>query len=483
MLFSTRDIQQKSINQILLDGLSKDGGLFVPQSFDASFFNMDLLKDNYQELSIKVMQSLLDDFSLSDISQIVYSAYHQSFKPSPVVLKHFDRLSFLELYHGPTFAFKDMALQVLPLLIESSKKIQRIHKKTIILTATSGDTGGATLSGFHEMKDTHVIVLYPKKGISPFQEKQMLSYVSDTCHVIGVDGNFDDCQRIAKQLFKHVKVKHSILSSANSINIGRIIPQTIYYFYAYLESVRKGKISYGELMNVVVPTGNFGNIYAAYVAKKMGLPIHKLIVASNENNVLTTLFHTGIYKIDRPLIQTSSPAMDIIISSNFERLLYDVLKDPLKVKNYMEDLLENKHIYIKEIVHHPDFYATYATEEETYQAIKNVYDKYHYFIDPHTAVAYHCYETYQKETNDQTPTIIVSTASPYKFSESMLDALDLPKSDDLLTNIMTLKTIDDRNFDKRILSVLKSSKASKTISLDEAYSYVVHLIGEIDVND
>ncbi len=485
MYISTRQNKMQNESYSIIQGLSKDGGLFIPQSFNTSFFNNDLLKLDYHSLSKLVNKQFLDDFDSNDINTLLDQAYNtSSFKPLTVVLKSLDRISFLELFHGPTFAFKDMALQVLPLLMNIAKKIQNDSKKTIILTATSGDTGGATLSGFSHLPDTHVIVLYPKSGVSDFQEKQMLQYASDNCHVLAVDGNFDDCQRIVKDIFSKVNVTNSIVSSANSINIGRIIPQTIYYFYAYLESVRNGEIKFGDFINFVVPTGNFGNIYAAYVAKKMGLPVNKLIIASNANNVLTELFNTGVYRIDRDLIKTSSPSMDIIVSSNFERLLYDLVdQNPKRVVKYMKDLQKNKSIYIKELKDNNDFYATYATESETLSAIKTVYDQYDYLIDPHTAVAYHCYETYKKETSDDTKTIIVSTASPYKFSGAVLDALHLPKTNDLEKDIITLKKIDKAPFDERIMDVLSCDQSPQVIALDKTYAYVMKVIGEIDAND
>ncbi len=483
MYTSTRAKKTEDASGAILKGLSKDGGLFLPSSFDSSFFSKELLNLSYKEVAFKVCKTLLNDMKDSDIKALLDETYGKHFKPSEVVIKNMDNVSFLELFHGPTFAFKDMALQVLPKLFELAKKIQKEKRQTIILTATSGDTGGATLSGFGALKDTHVIVLYPTARVSEFQEKQMLQYQSDTCHVLAVAGNFDDCQRIVKDIFRDVLVSDSIVSSANSINIGRIIPQIIYYVFSYLDQVKKQHLIFGEKMNVVVPTGNFGNIYAGYIAKKMGVPIGKLIIASNENNVLTDLFNKGEYQIERTLIKTSSPSMDIIVSSNFERLLYDLCdEDPTRVEMYMKRLQEKRKIVIDELKTQTDFYATYATEEDTLKSIKKVYDTYGYLIDPHTAVAYHCYETYVKETKDQTKTMIISTASPYKFSGALLKALNIEKANDLKQDIKTLKTYDNDAFDERIMAVLSTDQSPKVIALDETYQYVMKVIGDIDAN-
>lgn len=483
MYTSTRKALKVNASQAILKGLSQEGGLFVPCAFDASFFNQTLLQDSYLDLTKKVFKVFLDDFDDDMIEHIVSQAYGSQFRPSPVVLNDIDGVSFLELFHGPTFAFKDMALQVLPVMIQKAKTIQKDDKKTIILTATSGDTGGACLSGFHDMKDTDTIVLYPRYGISQFQEKQMLQYQSKHCHVIGIEGNFDDCQNLVKEVFVKADLKASHISSANSINIGRIIAQTVYYIYAYLEEVRRDHISFGDPINVTVPTGNFGNIYAAYVAKHMGLPIQKLIVASNDNNVLTDVFQTNTYNIDRVLMQTISPSMDIIISSNVERLLYALIKDPDRVNTYMHELKQNKSIHIKALKDTKDFYATFATEAETKKAIKYVYDTHHYIMDPHTAVAYQCYQTYLNETNDHTKTIIVSTASPYKFSDAVLDALNITKTNDLKKDIIALRKIDHVPFDDRILDVLTSKDELITMSLENARDKLLTLIGDIDAND
>jgi threonine synthase len=398
-------------------------------------------------------------------------------------MKHLRDASLLNLFHGETFAFKDMALSILPSLFDAAKQKRFPDKKTIILTATSGDTGSAALSGFSKLDNTYTIVLYPKHGISEFQEKQMSQFVNEKCLVYGVEGNFDDCQNIVKRLFSESTLEHSILSSANSINIGRIIPQIVYYFYAYITLVNDHKIKMNEAINFTVPTGNFGNIYAGYIAKEMGLPVNKLIIASNSNNGLTDLFQSKSYDINRPLVKTISPSMDIIISSNFERYLYHLINDPDKVNDLMSELKNNHQIDIPELNQDRCFDAYYASEEDTLKTIHSVYQQFHYLIDPHTAVAYHCYKQYNKTKDDNHYQVILSTASPYKFSDAVIKALSIKETKSLKEKILSLKQQNPNQFDMRVMDVVEGEINTATITLKDAYQTIKKVIGDIDAKN
>lgn len=480
MYISTRNKTTVTASKAIINGLAENSGLYIITDINSNFFDRKLLAYDYNKLSKAIFHEFLDDYTEKSISDIIESCYQDNFHPNIVNLKHFKDFSLLELFKGETFAFKDMALSILPSLFNEAKKINKIDDKTIILTATSGDTGSAALSGFGKIENTFVIVLYPKHGVSEFQELQMNKHANKNCLIFGIDGNFDDCQNIAKKLFRNIKTKHSILSSANSINIGRIIPQIIYYFYAYFKLVKEMKIDFGEEVNYTVPTGNFGNIYAGFLAKEMGLPIYKLIIASNSNNVLTGLFNNHKYNINRVLQKTISPSMDILISSNFERYLYHMTQSHKKVEKYMKQLQENKSIYIEELEHQNTFEAYDASEKDTKEAIKSFYLEYNYTIDPHTAVAYDCFNKYKKENQDQLYNIILSTASPYKFSESVLNALTIKAPKLLSEQIDLLKSMSINNYDPRVEEVLISKINSRVISLDLAYEYIKKVIGDID---
>ncbi len=422
MIKSTRSNTRVLSSQAIINGLSSDGGLYIFEQFPKLKLT-ELLNLNYQQLSCVILESLLDDYTKEEVSEAVYKAYDEKFTNKNIVnFKHFDNYSILELFHGPTLAFKDMALTILPELLRIAKKKNNIIGDTIILTATSGDTGGATLSGFQKIDGMKVIVFYPNNGVSEIQEKQMLSFRSKTSEVIAIEGNFDDTQNFVKKTFQ----KYSKLSSSNSINIGRLAPQVIYYVYSYLEMVKSGQIQMGEYINVCVPTGNFGNILAAYLSKKMGLPINKFICASNENKVLTDFFKNGIYDKNRQFYKTNSPSMDILISSNLERLLY-LLSSDKETKELMEQLNSigkyELSTNIKEKL--SDFYGGSCDSETTINIIKTMFEKNNYLIDPHTAVAYKVYCDYQEDTKDTTKTLIVSTASPYKFPETVTKSLDI----------------------------------------------------------
>ncbi|WP_293978473.1 threonine synthase [uncultured Clostridium sp.] len=426
---STRGLEKEIASaKAIINGISKDGGLYVPDEFPKVY---DELKKNteikYEDLAFKVISRYFTDIDEAELMGAINDAYNGRFD---VKVKK----NFLELYHGPTCAFKDAALLFLPQIMKRAKKICNIKEDITILTATSGDTGKAALEGFAKVDGFKVVVYYPKNGVSPIQERQMVSQKGDNVKVIGIKGNFDDAQTGVKEIFGDTEFradlvdKGYILSSANSINIGRLVPQIVYYFYGYFNLVNQGVVKLDDPINIVVPTGNFGNILAGYYAKQMGLPIDRFICASNENKVLTDFFETGVYDKRRELILTESPSMDILVSSNLERLLYEACgRDSEAVADLMKQL-NTKGVYevndkIKEFI--KIFYGNYATTEEVYTAIKEVYEKENYVMDTHTAVAYVVKEKYIKETNDNKPALVLSTASPFKFPRSICNALNI----------------------------------------------------------
>lgn len=436
MYQSTRS-QSKPVtaSQAILKGLADDGGLYVPQSIPALDISLDdLSKLSYQDTAYEVMKLFFTDYSEEELKDCISHAYDDKFDTTEIApLKEVDGAYYLELFHGSTIAFKDMALSILPYLLTKSAKKNQVTDDIVILTATSGDTGKAALAGFADVPGTKIIVFYPKEGVSPVQEKQMITQTGDNTYVIGIKGNFDDAQNGVKAMFNNkelansLKEKGYILSSANSINVGRLIPQVAYYVYAYGSLVKNGAIKSGDKINVTVPTGNFGNILAAYYAKSMGLPIGQLICASNENKVLFDFLETGVYDRKRDFILTSSPSMDILISSNLERLIYLTAgMDDKKNLELMQALTSVGEYSItpemKEGMR--DFVGGYASEAETATTIKTIYEKTGYVLDTHTAVATHCYEKYRNETKDNTTTVIASTASPYKFARSVMEAIN-----------------------------------------------------------
>ena len=433
---STRDDNVKvTASQAILKGLAADGGLFVPESIptlDKSF--EELSKMSYANVAYEVMKLMLDDFTEEELRDCINKAYDSKFDTKEIApLVKADGAYFLELFHGSTIAFKDMALSILPHLLITSAKKNNVKNDIVILTATSGDTGKAALAGFADVKGTKIIVFYPKNGVSPIQEKQMVTQKGDNTYVIGINGNFDDAQTGVKNIFGDKELEKVMnnagyqFSSANSINIGRLVPQIVYYVYAYARLLAKGEIKAGEKINAVVPTGNFGNILAAFYAKNMGLPINKLICASNENKVLYDFFSTGTYDRNRDFILTTSPSMDILISSNLERLIYRIAGNSATENAKLMKSLKDTGKYeitsqMKEQL--GDFYGNYATEAEDAATIKKIYDNDNYIVDTHTSVAATVYEKYKKETGDETKTVIASTASPYKFTRSVMDAID-----------------------------------------------------------
>ena len=418
----------------ILKGLSEDGGLFVPTSIPKLDVPVEKLAQmTYQETAYEVMSRFLTDFTEEELKNCIANAYDEKFDTTEIAPLHeADGAYYLELFHGSTIAFKDMALSILPHLMTTAARKNQVKNDIVILTATSGDTGKAALAGFADVPGTRIIVFYPKHGVSPIQEKQMVTQKGANTAVVGITGNFDDAQTAVKKMFNDKELAAELneagfqFSSANSINIGRLVPQIVYYVYAYASLVRDGKIKDGQEINVVVPTGNFGNILAAYYAKQMGLPIHKLICASNENRVLYDFFRTGTYDRKRDFILTTSPSMDILISSNLERLIYRLTgENAEKCAELMKSLSEGGEYTITDEMKAQlgDFYGNFCSEKETADAISEIYKDSNYVIDTHTAVAAGVYKKYVSETEDHLPTVIASTASPYKFTRSVMDAL------------------------------------------------------------
>lgn len=420
----------------VVQGLAPDGGLYVPVDFPKPVYDLEkLIQLPYQQLAKTILQWFFDDYPEDQLADGTTKAYADQWDDDSIAPLSCEKAGFnyLELYHGPTLAFKDIALQMLPQLMTKAVKLNGVNRDIVILTATSGDTGTASMRGFSNVDGTQVIVFYPDGGVSPVQLKQMLSQPGQNLTAVAVKGNFDDAQTEVKHIFNDHAFNQRLIdngyqfSSANSMNIGRLVPQVVYYFAAYGQLVKQDKIKFGDAVNFTVPTGNFGDILAGWYAKKLGLPVNKLICASNENNVLTDFFKTGKYDRRREFHLTSAPAMDILVSSNLERLLFDVYdEDAPAVKNLMEQL-QNDGFYqvassAKEKLDQA-FAAGFATQAQVASEIKYVYETSGYLIDPHTAVGSFVARSYQKETGDQTPMIIVSTASPYKFPETVYHAL------------------------------------------------------------
>lgn len=436
MYKSTRGAKESvTASQAILKGLADDGGLFVPDTIPELPVELSALSDmDYKQTAYMVMKEFLSDYTEEELKSCIDAAYDSKFDIDDITrLKECGQAYYMELFHGATIAFKDMALSILPHLLTCAAKKNDIHNKIIILTATSGDTGKAALAGFADVEGTGIIVFYPKNGVSPVQEKQMVTQRGNNTYVVGIKGNFDDAQTGVKNMFgnrelaRRMNEKGYQFSSANSINIGRLVPQIVYYVYAYGRLLSSGVIKPGDKVNYVVPTGNFGNILAAYYAGRMGIPVGKLICASNENKVLYDFFESGTYDRNRDFILTSSPSMDILISSNLERLIYIISgSDPEKTSAYMKSLSEKGIYSIDDDMRKrlSGFCGGYASEEKTAECIKNMYDNTGYFIDTHTAVAASVYEDYRNQTGDTTPSVIASTASPYKFARSVMDAID-----------------------------------------------------------
>ena len=433
---STRDAEKTvTASQAILKGLADDGGLFVPVSIPKLPVSLGELKEmTYQEIAYTVMKEFLTDFTEEELKSCIAKAYDSKFDTEEIApLAKVEDAYYLELFHGATIAFKDMALSILPHLLTTSAKKNQVKNEIVILTATSGDTGKAALAGFADVEGTKIIVFYPKNGVSRVQELQMVTQKGDNTSVVAIHGNFDNAQSGVKAMFENKELEKELneagyqFSSANSINIGRLVPQVVYYVYAYAKLLQNEEIAEDEEINVVVPTGNFGNILAAYYAKNMGIPIAKLICASNENKVLYDFFQTGTYDRNREFVLTTSPSMDILISSNLERLIYKILGEDARKDTDLMTELKTKGSYAitgEMKANLADFAAGYATEEQVAKTIHDIYEDTGYVMDTHTAVAATVYKAYKEDSKDDRKTVIASTASPYKFAGSVMSAID-----------------------------------------------------------
>lgn len=439
---STRGMDRRLTGaQAIIQGIAPDKGLYVPEEIPAlPFVPGEMTDRSYQEIAKAVIGTFFDDYTAEEMQRCIDGAYDEKFEEKEIVpITEAGDAFFLELYHGKTAAFKDMALSILPYLLTTATKKEHEDKKICILTATSGDTGKAALEGFADVPGTEIIVFFPNQGVSQVQERQMITQEGSNTHVFAIKGNFDDAQTGVKKIFSDRNFAVRLadmgcrLSSANSINIGRLVPQVAYYVYGYIQLIARGVIRDGDPINIVVPTGNFGNILAAYYAKQMGLPVAKLICASNKNKVLTDFISTGVYDTNRDFYLTNSPSMDILISSNLERLLYHLSegKGP-EIRDLMEQLESAKHYEVSATIRSglKDFYGGFADVEATNKTIGEMYRNNGYLIDTHTAVAYKVYSDYRKTTGDRTPTLIASTASAYKFAESVAKSIGLPEQPD-----------------------------------------------------
>ena len=433
---STRDAEKTvTASQAILKGLADDGGLFVPVSIPKLPVSLGELKEmSYQEIAYTVMKEFLTDFTEEELKSCIAKAYDSKFDTEEIApLAKVEDAYYLELFHGATIAFKDMALSILPYLLTTSAKKNQVKNEIVILTATSGDTGKAALAGFADVEGTKIIVFYPKNGVSRVQELQMVTQKGDNTSVVAIHGNFDNAQSGVKAMFENKELEKELneagyqFSSANSINIGRLVPQVVYYVYAYAKLLQNEEIAEDEEINVVVPTGNFGNILAAYYAKNMGIPIAKLICASNENKVLYDFFQTGTYDRNREFVLTTSPSMDILISSNLERLIYKISGEDARKDTDLMTELKTKGSYAitgEMKANLADFAAGYATEEQVAKTIHDIYEDTGYVMDTHTAVAATVYKAYKEDSKDDRKTVIASTASPYKFAGSVMSAID-----------------------------------------------------------
>ena len=500
MLYNSTENKNEVVSsaQAIAQGISSDGGLFVPQEIPA--YTLDTFKDllplSYQDRAKKVFADFLTDFTAEEIADCVNKAYTAekfgSENPAPIVTEKYkgNEISILELWHGPTCAFKDMALQILPHLLTKSLKKTCDGKEAVILVATSGDTGKAALEGFKNVDSTKIIVFYPVDGVSPMQKQQMTTQEGDNVNVCAIKGNFDDAQTGVKKIFTTNEItdklaEHNMLfSSANSINWGRLLPQIVYYISSYCDLVNSGKIKLGDKINVVVPTGNFGNILAAYYGSCMGLPINKFICASNSNNVLTDFINTGVYNKDRKFYTTISPSMDILVSSNLERLLYKLSgNNDVLVREWMTDLKTKGTYTVTEDVKNQIsklFFGGYCDDAQTKATIKELFDSQGYLCDTHTAVAVNVYNQYVEKTGDKTPVIIASTASPFKFSASVLQAIcpdsTLPEAE--FDAVDMLKEVSNADVPKPLASLKgKSVRFSNVENVSDMPKFVLKALG------
>ena len=450
---STRGDKEKLTSAAaVIKGLAPDRGLFVPELIPAMPCKLsDLAGTSYNEIAKKILGTYFTDFSEEELAACAKRAYDEKFDvPSIAPVTKTEKAYFLELWHGSTAAFKDMALSILPWLLTAAVKKEKEDKKIAILTATSGDTGKAALAGFADVPGTEIVVFYPKDGVSAIQERQMLTQEGGNVHVYGIRGNFDEAQTGVKEVFgdasfdKELEGRGIRLSSANSINIGRLVPQVAYYVYAYVKLLADGEISDGEKINICVPTGNFGNILASWYAKQMGLPVAQIVCASNENNILTDFINTGVYDTRRKFVLTSSPSMDILVSSNLERLLWHLSGGDSEMVRVLMNALAEYGVYeTSENVNaslREDFYGGFTDMATSHAALAALWNEEKYLIDTHTAVAYSVYLDYRAKTGDETKTLIASTASPYKFAGSVAGAIGIAKGEDEFETLENLET-------------------------------------------
>ena len=488
---STRDAEKTvTASQAILKGLADDGGLFVPVSIPKLPVSLGELKEmTYQEIAYTVMKEFLTDFTEEELKSCIAKAYDSKFDTEEIApLAKVEDAYYLELFHGATIAFKDMALSILPHLLTTSAKKNQVKNEIVILTATSGDTGKAALAGFADVEGTKIIVFYPKNGVSRVQELQMVTQKGDNTSVVAIHGNFDNAQSGVKAMFENKELEKELneagyqFSSANSINIGRLVPQVVYYVYAYAKLLQNEEIAEDEEINVVVPTGNFGNILAAYYAKNMGIPIAKLICASNENKVLYDFFQTGTYDRNREFVLTTSPSMDILISSNLERLIYKISGEDARKDTDLMTELKTKGSYAitgEMKANLADFAAGYATEEQVAKTIHDIYEDTGYVMDSHTAVAATVYKAYREDSKDDRKTVIASTASPYKFAGSVMSAIDSKyKGQDDFKLIEELQKVSGTELPNAIKEIMNAEIRHNTeCDVDQMEQTVKNILG------
>ena len=488
---STRDAEKTvTASQAILKGLADDGGLFVPVSIPKLPVSLGELKEmTYQEIAYTVMKEFLTDFTEEELKSCIAKAYDSKFDTEEIApLAKVEDAYYLELFHGATIAFKDMALSILPHLLTTSAKKNQVKNEIVILTATSGDTGKAALAGFADVEGTKIIVFYPKNGVSRVQELQMVTQKGDNTSVVAIHGNFDNAQSGVKAMFENKELEKELneagyqFSSANSINIGRLVPQVVYYVYAYAKLLQNEEIAEDEEINVVVPTGNFGNILAAYYAKNMGIPIAKLICASNENKVLYDFFQTGTYDRNREFVLTTSPSMDILISSNLERLIYKISGEDARKDTDLMTELKTKGSYAitgEMKANLADFAAGYATEEQVAKTIHDIYEDTGYVMDTHTAVAATVYKAYKEDSKDDRKTVIASTASPYKFAGSVMSAIDPKyKGQDNFKLIEELQKVSGTEIPNAIKEIMNAEIRHNTeCDVDQMEQTVKNILG------
>ena len=500
MLYNSTENKKEVVSaaRAIAQGISSEGGLFVPCDFpayDKSVFE-NLCKMSYNERAKKILGDFLSDFTAEEIAQCVDSAYtaekFESDNPAPLKAETFDgkEMNILELWHGPTSAFKDMALQILPHLLTKSLKKTGDGKDAVILVATSGDTGKAALEGFKDVDHTKIIVFYPVDGVSPMQKKQMNTQEGSNVNVCAIEGNFDDAQTGVKKIFTTEEIiekldkNNMLFSSANSINWGRLLPQIVYYISAYCDMVNSGKLAMGDKINIVVPTGNFGNILADYYGYCMGMPVNKFICASNSNNVLTDFINTGVYDKNRDFYTTVSPSMDILVSSNLERLLYKLSgNDDVKTAQWITELkTTGKYTVDDEVKSQIQklFYGGYCDDTATKETIGKMYKENNYLCDTHTAVAVNVYGKYVDETGDKTPCVLASTASPYKFSRAVMEAVsgnkELPEDDFAIVDM--LKELTNTQVPKPLMAIKdKKVRFEDVVKSENMAGYVLNVLG------